>query len=469
VHGTAAYEHRSTGEDRTSMVSSIGIDGLISGMDTTAIIDQLMAVEGNQQTLLASKRTGLQSVVTALQSLNTKVASLGTAATAALKAESWQTTTATASSTAVTAVTSKDATPSSLTLTVDTLAASQSTLYTLPTSYTSDKPTFSLTVGGESKTIVASSSHIGDVVAAFNAEGTGVSASAVNVGTAAAPVYKLQLTGATTGADNGFTLTASNPNDGTTLSAQQLRAAADAKVTLWPGTPGETEVTSSSNAFKGLLTGVDLTVSKAGTDEVTVTVARSAASMSKLASNLVTNLTAVLGDIADRTKSTTGTAADGGSILKAGVLAGNTAIRVLQQNVLAAGSIEVEGRSPASVGIVLGKDGTFTYDDAAFTAAYNEDPVRTQKIVQAVAGALETAATSASEPTKGTLSTQVKSYEGEVSDLADRIADWDDRLAARRASLVRTYTAMEVSMSQMQSTSNFLSQQLAQLNAQASS
>lgn len=447
------------------MVSSIGIDGLISGMKSSEIIDSLLAVEGNQQKLLASKRTGLQSVVSALQSLNTKVSSLGTAATAALKTESWQTTTATASSTAVTAVTSKDATPSSLTLTVDKLAASQSTLYTMPSSYTSDKPSFSLTVGGESKTIVASSSHIGDVVAAFNAEGTGVTASAVNVGTAAAPVYKLQLTGSTTGAGNAFSVTATNPNDGTELVGQELRAASDAQVTLWPGTPGETQVTSASNAFKGLLTGVDLTVSKAGTDPVTVTVARSSASMSKLASNLVTNLTAVLGDIADRTKSSTSTAADGGSILKGGLLAGNTAVRVLQQNVLAAGSIEVDGKSPASVGINLDRKGAFTFDEAAFTAAYNEDPVGTQKMVQAVAAALETAATSASDATKGTLTTQVKSYEGEVSDLADRIADWDDRLATRRASLQRTYTAMEVAMSSMQSTSNFLSQQLAQLNA----
>jgi len=447
------------------MVSSIGIDGLISGMKTSEIIDQLLAVEGNQQTLLASKRTGLQSVVSALQSLNTKVASLGTAATTALKAESWQATTATASSTAVTAVTSKDASPSSLTLTVDRLATSQSTLYTLPSSYTSGKPSFTLTVGGEEKTIVASSPHIGDVVAAFNAEGTGVTASAVNVGTADAPVYKLQLTGTSTGAENGFTVAATNANDGTSLTSQQLRAAADAKVTLWPGTPGQTEVTSASNTFKGLLTGVDLTVSKAGPDEVTVTVARNAASMSKLASNLVTNLNAVLGDIADRTKSSSGTAADGGSILKAGLLSGNTAVRMLQQSVLAAGSIDIDGKSPASVGIVVGRDGTFTFDEAAFTAAYAEDPVATQKMVQAVSTALETAATAASDSTKGTLTAQITSYQTEVTDLADRIADWDDRLATRRASLTRIYTAMEVSMSQMQSTSNFLSQQLAQLNA----
>ncbi|MFF1530446.1 flagellar filament capping protein FliD [Cellulomonas sp. NPDC058312] len=447
------------------MVGSIGIDGLISGMKTTELIDQLLAVEGNQQKLLASKRTGLQSVVSALQSLNTKVASLGTAATTALKAESWQTTTASSTSTSVVAVTSTDATPSSVTMTVDTLASSQSTLYTLPTSYSDAKPMFTLAIGGELKTITASSDHIGDIVSAFNAEGTGVSASAVNVGTAKDPVYKLQLTGTTTGATNSFSLTAINPNDGTALSAQSLRTAADAQITLWPGTPGETKVFSSSNEFKGVLTGVDLTVSKTGAEEVTVTVGRNAATMSKLAANIVTNLSAVLGDIADRTKSSTGTATDGGSILKGGLLSGNTAVRVMQQAALTAGALQVDGKSPASVGIVLGKDGTFTYDEAKFTAAYNADPVGTQKIVQAVASTLETAATSASDPTKGSLTAQIKSYEGEVSDLADRIADWDDRLTTRRASLTRTYTAMEVAMSKMQSTSNFLSQQLAQLNA----
>lgn len=451
------------------MVSSIGIDGLISGMKTTDLIDKLIAAEANQQKLLASKRTGLQSVVTALQSLNTKVASLGTAATTAAKDVSWQAVNATSSSTAVTAVASTDATPSSLTMTVDTLASSQSTLYTLPTSYTDAKPAFSLTVGGETKTITAISTHIGDVVAAFNAEGTGVTASAVNVGTKDEPVYKLQLTGTATGAANGFTVAATNPNDGTDLTAQTLRAAGDAQVTLWPGTPGETVVTSASNAFKGLLTGVDLTVSKAGEEEVTVTVARSAGTTKTLASNLVTNLNAVLGDIADRTKSSSGTASDGGAVLKGGLLSGNTAVRVLQQSILAAGALSVDGKSPASVGIVLGKDGTFTFDEAVYTAAYQADPVGTQKVVQGVATALSTAATAASDENKGTLSTQIKTNQSEVTDLAERIADWDDRLATRRAALVKTYTAMEVAMSKMQSTSEFLSQQIAQLNANAKS
>lgn len=451
------------------MASSIGIDGLISGLKTSDIIDQLMAVEGNQQSLLASKKSGLSSLATALQSLNTKVASLTTAATNAKSADSWQATTATSSSTSVTAVTSTGAQPSAISLTVDKIAASQSTLYTLPTSYSADKPQFTLTIGGEETTITALSSNIGDITAAFNASGTGVTASSVNVGTKDAPVYRLQLTGSSTGTANAFTLTADNPNDGTSLGAQEIRVASDAKVTLWPGTAGETSVTSESNTFTGLITGVDLTVSKESADPVTVTVARSSGAMSTLAQNLVTNLNAVLGDITDRTKSTSSTASDGGTVLSGGLFSGNSGIRLLQQNLLDVGSISAGGKSAASVGIVLNKDGTFTFDAAVFATSYSADPEATQAVVQKIAAALEGTGTAASDSKSGTITSQITSNQEEVDDLADRIADWDTRLADRRASLVKIYAAMEVSLSKMQSTSNYLTQQIAQLNSSNSS
>lgn len=451
------------------MASSIGIDGLVSGLDTTAIIDKLMAVEANQQKLLASKKSGLQSVVSALQALNTKVSSLGTAAATAAKTESWQAAKATSSSTAVTAVTSAGAQPSSLTFTVDAVAASQSTLYTLPAQYTDLQPSFTLTRGGETTTITALSSHIGDVVAAFNAEGTGVTATAVNVGTAAAPVYKLQLTGTETGTANAFSVAATNPAAGQALTTQQLRAASDASITLWPDTPGATTVTSGSNTFEGLLTGVDVTVSATTEDPVTLTVTRDSKAMSTLAQNLVTNLNVVLSEITSRTTSGTGTAADGSSIITAGLLSGDTSIRLLQQQLLSAGSTSADGTDVASVGIVLGKDGTFSFDAEKFAAAYAADPTAVQDVVQKVATTLSSAATDASDATDGTLTSTIKVREDEVKDLADRISSWDDRLATRRAALVKTYAAMEVSMSQMKKTSDFLTQQLNQLTASSKS
>ena len=53
------------------------IDGLVSGLDTTTMISQLMQLEARPQTMLKEKVSSTQSLVTALQQLNTRVASLG--------------------------------------------------------------------------------------------------------------------------------------------------------------------------------------------------------------------------------------------------------------------------------------------------------------------------------------------------------------------------------------------------------
>lgn len=450
------------------MASSIGIDGLISGLDTTSMIDQLMAVEGNNRTLLASKKTNLQSLGTALTSLNTKIASLATAATTAAKDSSWQTTKATSSSTAVTAVTSSTAQPATLSMTVTAVAASQSTLYSMPTAYGSDTPSFTITRNGESTTVTAASTSIADILEALNGKDTGVTASAINVGTSASPVYKLQINGTETGAEQAFTVTADDATTGT-MTGQQLRAASDASVTLWPGTDGATTLTSASNTFTGLMTGVDVTVSATTTDPVTLTVARSSSAMSTLASNLVTNLTTVLGDITDRTKSTTTTADDGGTILTGGLFSGNSTIRMLQQSLLDVASVSVDGMSAAQAGINLDKDGNFTFDSETFATAYAADPEKVQALIQKMATSLQTVAEAASNSTTGSITTQITSNTSEVDDLADRIASWDDRLATRREALVKIYAAMEVSLATMQSTSNYLTQQIASLNSSSSS
>ena len=63
----------------------ISLDGLASGLDTTALISSIMQVDAIPQTLLKNKSSDIQSMVSALQGLNTKVAALATQATAAAK------------------------------------------------------------------------------------------------------------------------------------------------------------------------------------------------------------------------------------------------------------------------------------------------------------------------------------------------------------------------------------------------
>ena len=439
--------------------------GLISNFPTADLIDSTIALEANQQKLLAKKKSTLSSQSAALQALNTKVASLTAAAKAAASSSSWEAVKAKSSAESVTATTTADARPSSVTFRVDSVAASQSTLYTLPTGYSADTPSFTLTrADGETVSVTALSSNIGDIVAAFNAEGTGVKASALNVGTAAAPEYRLQLTGTETGKENTFSVAVDNPADGATLESKEIRAASDAEIVLWPGTGAEQKVTSAKNVFENLVTGVSVTVTAKTTDPVTVDVTRDDSKLANLAQALVNNLNAVLGDITSYTTSKSGTNDEGTAIVTAGLFAGNATVRSLQQSLLAAGSNSANNTSLAGIGISLGKDGTFAFDATAFQTALTNDPDAVSKAVQGVAGSLQKIGEVASDSAKGTLTLQVQSYDSEVKDLTDRIADWDIRLEARRAALTTMYAAMEVQLSNLNSQSDYLTTQLKQLS-----
>lgn len=453
------------------------IDGLVSGLQTSALIDSLMTLQSGQQSMLVQRKSTTTSLVSALQSFNTKVASLAEHTAKAAKPASWDVvrsavTQAGATGTAgATASVGTGAQVGTLELRVDALARSQSSLVALPASFSSDEPSFTVTRGGESVTVTAASSSVADIAAAFNASGTGVRGTAVKVNVlddegrpTGETTYRLQLTGTETGAANAFTVT----HDGAGLTLDTVRTAADASITLFPGTTAEQSLTSSSNTFAGVMTGVDLTVTAVTAEDagnLTLAVTRDEAAAKALASGIVTNLNTVLSEITSRTKPTTTTAADGGSILTGGLFAGESHVRQLQQNLLAQASYPVDGTSPADVGVVIGKDGTFTFDDAKFTAAMAADPGKAVAVVRGVAERLATVAKAASDPTTGTISTTITAKQDSVKDMTDRIADWDDRLAVRRASLERLYASLETTLSGMQSQANYLSSYLSSMTS----
>lgn len=448
-------------------MANFGIDGLASNLDTTSIINNLIAIEGNQQVLLKKKQTSASSAVSALQSLNTKVASLAAAAKTAATASSWGAVKATSSATSVTATAATGASLSSLSFTVDAVAAAQSSLLTVPADLDPAKRELTITTGATAVTITAATSDPRDIAAAINASDAGVKATTINVGTAEVPSYRLQLTGTQTGTANGFSVgyAVAGQADPVAATLSTVRAASDAKITLFPGTPAAQPVTSTSNTFTGLVPDVSIAVTAAGPDTVTVDVLRDDAALTKLASSLVSSLNVVLSEITSRTAATKSTAADGGEVVTGGLLAGDSTVRMLQQDVLTAGSASVGGVSPADFGIVIGRDGTFTFNAETFAAKLAEDPAKVQTIVSGVAANVQKVADKASDSVTGSLTTRIQNGESSVKDLGSRISAWDDRLARRRETLMRVYTALEVSMSKTQATSSWLSSQIEQLNA----
>ncbi|WP_291758205.1 flagellar filament capping protein FliD [Cellulomonas sp. 73-145] len=455
--------------------SSMGIDGLVSGLNTTDLINQLMSVESGPQTLLKTKQSDTQTFIAALQALNTKVSSLGTAATTASTATSWAALTATSSATSVTATATTSASPTQVSFTVDKLAQRQVSLtdvFTDVASFTGSGNSLTLTsAAGSTQIDTTGITSVTGLASAITNSNAGVSAVAVQV----TGGYRLQLSAKQTGAANAFQLYQGTPADVTAGTATaktltSLTAAQDAQLTLWPGTSAAQTFTSTTNTFSNVLTGVSITTSAVETNPVTLTLGRDTTALSTLGSNLVSQLNLVLGEISSRTSSTTTTdPTTGGTVVTPGVLGMDSSVSTLQQQLTAAASYPVNGVSPSTVGISIQRDGTFAFDQAAYSAALAADPQKVQDVVSGLAARVAAVTTSTSDPTSGSLTAEITAQQGVVKDLGDQISQWDVTLQLRRESLQTTYSNLEVTLSNLKSQSSWLSSQLGSLSGSSSS
>lgn len=464
-------------------MAGMAVDGLISGFNTTQMISQLMQLEAAPQAVLKTKVAKAESFVSALQSLNTKLSSLADAAKTAAKPASWGAVTATSTTASVTATATAGAQASSLTFKVDRLATAQTSLsgsVTTLTDIVGDPAPGSLTMatgadGAKTYTSIsmAGVTDLAGLASAINKADAGVTATLINVGDGSS---RLQLTGADTGTAAGFDLyagsvdagseatttaimgrTATTGGAGSTVIAQ----AGDAQITLW----GTQPVTSATNTFADVVAGLSFTLSAVEEKDVTVTVGRDDTALKKIGSDLVANISTVLTEIASRSKSTTTKGADGREVVKGGIFSADSSIRSMQQSVLSAASQPVNGTSPSSIGIVLGKDGTMSFDEKKFTAALAADPAAVQAVVAGVAERLQRVTESLSDPATGSLSLKIQGQQSYVRNLNDQVDSWDNRLSLRRSTLERTYAAMEVSLNKLHSQGNWMASQIAQMNA----
>ncbi len=133
---------------------------------------------------------------------------------------------------------------------------------------------------------VAAGATLADVVSALNDPSTGVSATAVQVGTAA---YRLQLTSTTTGSASDVTVSSGAfPAGQSTLGdMQELSAGTDTVLHVGTG-PGAFDVTSSTTSVTGLMPGVTINAVKADpSTPVTVNVSADGAGMADKMASLV--------------------------------------------------------------------------------------------------------------------------------------------------------------------------------------
>lgn len=447
------------------------IDGLVSGLKTAEMIDALMDVHAIPKTLLTAKITDRNSVITNLQSLNTSLQQLFEKAKTAASATSLAAFTATSSAEGVTVTAGPTATALSTSVVVDAVASAHSVV-TAAAGAGAWGGTFTVVASdGTTTEITPTGTGPQDLAKAITASKSGVIATVVPAGTHAsgAPLSRIQLTAAETGAAAAFTLhrgTAAEVDAGTAADvageagAAVLATGADARIRLFAGTAAEQVLTSGTNTFT-VAEGIDVTVSKPSADPVTVSVALDAKAQTQAAETFVKDIASLLTRIDNGSKATVGAPGEQTTL---GVFTGDSTVRALRGALAAAVQAPVDGVSPSSIGISINEKGVLRFDAEKFAKALADDPGAAQEIFSQIAARVEQTTTQYSDKYEGLLTQRITGQQAEVKSLQTQVDRWDLRLDQRRATLERTYAQLEVQLSALQSQSSWLTSQLAGLS-----
>ncbi|MGY1778972.1 flagellar filament capping protein FliD [Geodermatophilus sp. SYSU D01036] len=435
---------------------SLSVDGLISGLDTTSLITQLVAAEGATQTALKTRLTQTQRAADAYRSINTKVDALRSAAEELGKTGTWIAAKATSSSTAVAVAVTGTPQTGSISFTVDSVAATHAVVgTTVQQPATTGGAYSSLTVRTADGTDVLlddlGTGSLNDTATAINESGLGLNATVLQVKPGE---YALQISAKTTGEAGRFSL------DG---DFRTLREGTDARITVGDADP-PLIITSSTNTFTGVIPGGTLTVSARSATQVTVDVTADPDAVAAKVQAFVDAANAALDEISKQSANGTGSTA---------TLRGDSSLRRLTDQILGAVSEAVAGsRSAGSAGVELTRTGKVEFTKETFLSELQAEPeqVRTRFAGTAAAdGAdgvgtrMRVLAARVTDKTTGALTLLAEGRDRLADDLQERIDDWDLRLAARKEALTRQFTAMETALSSLKSQSTWLAGQLAGL------
>lgn len=450
------------------------VDGLVSGLDTTTIVSQLMQLQALPQARMKTSLQSAQSAILGFQTVNTKMTALQSAAEKLMLGATWTASTATSSATSVSATASPNALPGSTTFSVTALASAKSVVSSQTYTSLSDTTATVDTVfeihdgpdgSGVLRASITSDGSLSSLVSAINNSPTsGLRAAAVQVSSG---VYKLQLTSTDTGSAKDFSLTAAAGAPVSGLTLGEVSPARDA--VLHVGAVGSGfDITSGTNTIEGVMPGLTVKVS-ALVNDVTVSTAQDTTSITGSVQALVDAANAALTTI--KSQSTSGVLNSAGTArIGAGPLAGDSQMRTLTNRIMSVITGGIGGASLKSVGISTTKDGAITFDASVFTAALTKDTAATKAMFSTVpavgpgtgAGLAEllTKVGKDASSSTGSLTTAITGRNSTISDLTSRIADWDVRLASRKAALQRQYSSLEVALGKLKSQSTWLAGQV---------
>ncbi len=450
-------------------MAGISVPGVGSGLDINGLVSQLVALErAPAQTQIDSQRSNALSKISALGSLNSALDGIKTAFVALGDGSAFTKRTASVSDSGVlTATATSAAVPGSFSVEVIALATSHKlSSGAFASAATSvGTGTLTVTVDGVSSvlSIDGSNQSLTAIRDAINAapDNPGVDASIVTGADGAHLILNARNGGAggaisvtASGGDGGLdalTFVAGGPTNGLT----QITAAQDAQAKIDGITVG-----STGNTITDAIEGVTLNLVDAlpGTT-VEVTVAADKAAATTAINSFVKNYNTLV-TTANNLASFNATTGSAGALL------GDSTLRAVRNDLSQALATRATGAGFASlsdIGIRVGLDGTLSVDSTVFNAALDTSQASVVALVSED-GKFGQALTSVFDRflgSDGSLVTRSESLNSALSDLDKRQEQLDRRIDATETRLRAQFSALDSLLAGLQSTSNFLSQQLA--------
>ena len=462
-------------------VGSISSIGLGSGLDASAIINQLMAIEARPLDILKNQASELSSQLSNFGKLQSYVSALRDRASALTSTSLWKQTTAASSNEAAVSVGSTNgALAGSYQVQVTALAVAQSTVTS--TFYASaDSVVGAGTLGIEMGTwngtsftpksgstavnlAIADGATLAQVRDQINGAGAGVVATIV----ADARGARLSLRSLATGVDNGFRLqgaggAAAFHYDGTAAGMTRTQAASNAQATI-----NGIGVTSASNTLDSVVDGLTLKLHAVTTTPADVNVQTDNESIKKAVTGFATAFNDLAVFIREQTKYNPDSKV-------AGAMQGDRTAVGLQGQLRAVLNQESSASSMwktlSAIGLAMKADGTLeTGGTKLDNALANTEELRKLLAGDGADNASKGFARRFKEladltiGTEGPLEARTQSLNARLTRNGKDQARMEQRLSQTEARLRAQYSALDASMAQLNQLSGYMTQQLSALN-----
>ncbi|WP_039853692.1 flagellar filament capping protein FliD [Hylemonella gracilis] len=466
-------------------MSSVGIG--TNGLDVQSIVSQLVALEKKPLETLKLKAATTQAKITTMGQIKSLVDTLNTAVSKLTSVTGWNSVaTSSSASDYVTATAIGGTQSTSFAVEVQQLATARATAsQSLTAGSFVGEGTLTFTVNGQSVDVAVSATDtLSDVASAINGSAAGVTATIMKD----ASGERLLLSSKETGAAKAFSLTVNDIDgdnaDNNGLSrllngATQTQAAQDAQATI-----NGIAVTSGTNTFENVVSGVTLTVKKVTTSAATVSVTKDVSAMKSNIEAFVKAYNDVNGVLNEATKYDQGTQVGGLFQGDSTIIALQSALRTALQTVNTSGGPGAAYTTLSSVGItvaapVIGSTsvtggGTLEIDSTKLTAALANPDAMKALFSSTDAGSAQGIAvkiksvTSALLANSGFFQRKDDALERELDSNEEQQTAVNDKASRVEEQLNRKYSALDLQMTQLNSLSTYLTQQIAQWNKSSS-